>query len=512
VVVAGLAATAGALVQGATATTASAAANKPVLTIAETSGPNGINPGNGDLSDNYWMGNLLYQGPMYFDVLNPKQSVPALATSWRLYNNNKTFEFTLRHNAYFDDGELVTAAAVKKYLDFVAANKADATASETYGGTIKSVTTVGKWTVVVNLTSPAPHVEYAFGGWSLGFGDFASPKCVAHPSLLNTESCGAGPYMLDPAATVAGSRYTMIPNPYYYDKAKQYWSKIVILVIATPSSELQAMQTGEIQVMNGDGTTNSPAKAHGFATYNPPGENSGLYLSIRGGRASAPLNNLMVRQAMNYAIDRKALARAFGGIPIDEIYTFDGYSEKYANYYPYDPTKAKQLLAAAGYPHGFTLSALSYGPYGSLGTPQLGGIASQLAKVGITLKITPTTSVTSWGPKFNAFPPLAQCPCGLDYTSVYYEIFFGTFYPKTGFSGFTDPTLAAMLTANYKVPANQSAKDWQAMWGRTVTQAYFVPTLIAPVYFAYNTKKVKGIGSTAWGHYINVAFWQPVNK
>jgi peptide/nickel transport system substrate-binding protein len=493
-------------------TTATAAADKPVLTLAEPSGPASLNPGTSNFIDNYSIGNLVYQGPLYFDVLNPQKSVPALATSWRLYNHNQTFEFTLRHNAYFSDGQLVTAAAVKEYLDYVAANKTDAAASVTYGGTIKSVTTIGQWTVVVNVTSPSPHLEYAFGGNAAagGYGLFASSNCVAHPSLWNTETCGTGPYMIDPAETVTGSRYTLIPNPYYYDKSQQYWSKIVFLVIPSLSSELQAMETGEVQVMNGDATTDSPAKAQGFATYDPGGTNTGLYLSIRGASPSAPLKSLKVRQAMNYAINREVLAKALGGIPEDEIYTWDGYSKNYANYYPYNPTKAKQLLVAAGYPKGFTLNALSYGPDGTDGTPQMEAIASQLAKVGIILKITPTSSTTTWNAAFGNYPTVAQCPCGLDYTSVYYEIFFGVYYPTHGFSGFSDPTLAAMLSKANNAPPAQASKDWQEMWGRTVTQAYFVPTLIQPFYFAYNTKTVRDIASTSWGRYLNPQVWQPV--
>ena len=509
-VVACLAATAIVAVPGAT-TTAAAVANKPVLTVAEPSGPASLNPGTSNFIDNYTIGNLVYSGPMYFDVLNPKKSVPALATSWRLYNHNTTFEFTLRHDAYFSDGQSVTAAAVKTYLDYVATNPTDAAASATYGGTIKSVSTIGKWTVVVQVKSPSPHLEYAFGGNANGggYGLFASPQCVAHPSLWNTESCGAGPYMIDPAQTVTGSRYTLIPNPYYYDKARQYWSKIVFLVIPSLTSELQAMETGEVQVMNGDATTNLPAKAQGFATYTPGSANIGLYLSIKG-PGSAPLKSLKVRQAMNYAINRAVLAQAFGGTPIDEMYTWDGYSKNYANYYPYDPTKAKHLLAAAGYPKGFTLDALSYGPAGSDGTPLLEGVASQLAKVGITLNITPTASTTTWGPAFNKFPAVAECPCGLDYTSVYYELGFGIYWPNHGYSGISDPTLAAMLTKATSAPPAQASKDWQELWGRTVAQAYFLPTLIEPWYFAYNAKMVSGIASTSWGRYLNPQFWQPV--
>ena len=70
--------------------------------------------------------------------------------------------------------------------------------------------------------------------------------------------------MIDPSATVLDSKYTFIPNPYYFDKSQQHWSKIVDLVIGTPSSLLQALQTGEVEAMFGDSTTDGPAKRDGF--------------------------------------------------------------------------------------------------------------------------------------------------------------------------------------------------------------------------------------------------------
>ena len=166
------------------------------------------------------------------------------------------------------------------------------------------------------------------------------------------------------------------------------WSKIVLLVIPSPSSSLEAMQTGEISADSGDCTTVTAARADGYRIWTAPRDNVDLYVNVK--QTSAPeFNNLKVRQAMNYAINRKVLASAFGDSNYgDEVFTVDGYTKKYANYYPYDPTRAKQLLAAAGYPNGFSANVVTISTYDDQDAI-VAAAASQLAKVGITLIPSP---------------------------------------------------------------------------------------------------------------------------
>ena len=66
---------------------------------------------------------------------------------------------------------------------------------------------------------------------------------------------------------------------------------------------------------------------------------------------------MQVRQALNYAVNRQAVTQAiYGkyGVPTDETGSLDGLVPSLQNYYSYNPAKAKSLLAAAGYPNGFT--------------------------------------------------------------------------------------------------------------------------------------------------------------
>ena len=114
------------------------------------------------------------------------------------------------------------------------------------------------------------------------------------------------------------------------------------------------------------------------------------------GSAPNPLASVQVRQALNYAINRKAIASAIYGkyaVPTSELGSSDGYVQSMQDYYNYDPAKAKALLAAAGYPHGFTFNIASESTFGSLGDPVLDAIAQEYSAVGVTMKITTTATL-----------------------------------------------------------------------------------------------------------------------
>ena len=113
----------------------------------------------------------------------------------------------------------------------------------------------------------------------------------------------------------------------------------------------------------------------------------------RDGKMAAPLANVKVRQAINYAFDRPALLKALGdgyGSVTTQIFpTYSpGYESSLDSYYPYDPAKAKQLLAQAGYPNGFTLDMPEAA---ALGASTYALIAQQLSAIGIKVNYTSET-------------------------------------------------------------------------------------------------------------------------
>jgi peptide/nickel transport system substrate-binding protein len=158
-------------------------------------------------------------------------------------------------------------------------------------------------------------------------------------------------------------------------------------VITNPTTTLQAMQSGQVQYAVAQQVSSIPtAKADGFNVTSPLQAFYGLAIDDRAGSIVPALAKVQVRQAINYALNRPALNQAVYagyGQPNDEpaIPGDDGYVSSLANRYTYDPAKARQLLAAAGYPHGFTMHILdaSLGGFDTLAE----AISGELAAVGI---------------------------------------------------------------------------------------------------------------------------------
>src|SRR5262249_36689518 len=267
---------------------------------------------------------------------------PGLAVEWHFLKTkagsgraNKDFELTLRRNARYSDGTLVTAAGVKTWLLYVA-GAGGPQASDF--GPIASVETTGKWSLVVHLRSPNPSARTELSNDS-NWGVAQSPKCVADPSKLATQTCGAGRYMLAPAQSVTNDHYTLVPNPYYYDKSNQYWSKVVIKIIPTASSQLQALETGQVDVTGGDPSTAKAAEAAGFKVLHAPSGVQIFSIDVGGAKVKA-LADARVRQALNYAINRKLIAAAIVGkygSPTAEAAPAEGYDPKVERVYSYNP-------------------------------------------------------------------------------------------------------------------------------------------------------------------------------
>jgi peptide/nickel transport system substrate-binding protein len=220
-----------------------------------------------------------------------------------------------------------------------------------------------------------------------------SPKAFSGVAA-KTVPVGSGPYEMDVSATIPGSTYVFTANSGYWDKAQQHYAKIVMNVYSAPASELDAIQGGQVNAANTfDNTALTQIQAAGFTVWPLQLNWTGLLLLDRAGSMSTPLGNAKVRQAINYAFDRpallKALGEGYGSVTTQIFPTYSpGYEASLDSYYTYDPAKAKQLLAQAGYPNGFTLSMPEAA---ALGASTYAIIAQQLEAVGIKVNYTSYT-------------------------------------------------------------------------------------------------------------------------
>jgi len=465
---------------------------KPVLNVGLKDG-SGINPATTP-SGASQLESLAYAAITH---LRPDGSIaPGLAASWHYVGTgNREFTFTLRSDARFSDGMPVTASAVKTWLDYFVKAKGPAATNIP----IASITTSGTRTVTLHLSAPNPIVPYLLSE-VLNIGYVASPSAVAHPATLGTRTAGAGPYMLAPGQSVSGNQYVFVPNKHFYDQSAIHYSKVVVKVITEPSTMLEAAKTGQLDVAYGDITTADSAQSAGLDVVSAPSAWVGIAILNHGAKLSSgspnPLANAKVRQALNYALDRKTITQAIVGkygTPTSEAATTDGDDAASNGYYSYDPAKAKALLAAAGYANGLTLAVVSQSYIGTLGDPVVQAMAKYLAAVGVKLQVTRAAAAGQYLPKVQsgtfAGTGISESPLLPMYQ--FYSYFLA---PKAFFNqgGWSDPAIDKLWQEGSAADAATAASNWKAITDRTTAQALELPVFKANALW-YASKKVGGV-------------------
>jgi peptide/nickel transport system substrate-binding protein len=209
---------------------------------------------------------------------------------------------------------------------------------------------------------------------------------------LATTAIGTGPYVLE--KWVRDRERVLVANPRYYVAGQPYIKRIEISILPDAASALAAFRTGQTDFLST--LSLDKAQAEKVLAENP----SAVLFREKGitqnrvfmNQAVAPFTDLRVRRAVALAIDRKAMVAAiraggqptgpvtpslFGGLPSDED----------ARLQPYDPAQAKQLLAEAGLPQGFTAKMILTDGYGETVVREAQWVQQDLAKVGINVEL-----------------------------------------------------------------------------------------------------------------------------
>lgn len=312
--------------------------------------------------------------------------VPGLATEWAYDDARTTLTLTLRDDVTFTDGTPFNADAVVANIENFQASSTPDLSNAQY---ITGVAALDDTHVEIALSAPDPMLLTWFTG-SLGF--MASPDSFDNADVA-TNPVGSGPYVLDTGATVIGSTYVFTKNPDYWDDSYVVYDTLTINFYETPTALLSAIQGGQVNVATFADVTSLPqVESAGFELYTSQLDWSGLIFYDRDGTVDAPLGDVRVRQAINFALDRDAILEVIQlGYGTATSQTFgeatDGYDPELDSYYTYDPDTARDLLAEAGYADGFELDM----PTTSLINQDLiTTIQQQLADVGITVTLTDT--------------------------------------------------------------------------------------------------------------------------
>ena len=416
---------------------------------------------------------------------------PWLATEWTFVDPT-TLEFKLQDGVKFTDGTVFDAAAVKANIEYAR----DIEQGSGYQPFLKGITdvqVVDASTVRIVLAAPNPGLPFDFSQLP---GEMVSPKALAAPTGLASEPAGTGPYVLDTEATRQGTTVAWKRNPDYWatDKNLFPYNNIVYTFGQDPTAIRNLAQAGSIDQLNllpGDPTPT------GFETVNSTsGPNSGLtgiWLDVTG-TTQAALADVRVRQALNYAIDRKTIgetvyegaATPVAAVPIPE--DSSAYSDALGSMYPFDPAKAKQLLADAGFASGFSMKMLAL----PVAETFAQAIAANLRDVGIDAQINSVAGPDLPKEVFSGTYSsglLLQRPTGQPGQDL-----AGLFSPNAFFNVHkaTDPTLDEMLIKAGTL-TDEAAQNtaYQEAAVHAAEQSWFAGTLMLQNISAFKSDVVK---------------------
>ena len=274
---------------------------------------------------------------------------PWLATSWKVDTARNNIVLSLRRGVKFHDGTDFNARAAKWCMDQSIATK------QVKG--FLSVDVLDDYTIRVNVDRYQNNfLDYLASSYG---GGMVSPTAFQKKGLewARWNPVGTGPFKF--VSFERGNRLTFAKWEGYWQKGKPYLDGIEYLFIRDPMTQQAAMRskgTDRIHVLSvTSGEQAAMMKAQGFQVLSMPvGPVSLVPDSLN---ADSPLSKKKVREAISYAINRDAVvnARGFGfWAPANQIPAPGqaGYV-KNLDFGQYDPKKAKQLLAEAGYPSGF---------------------------------------------------------------------------------------------------------------------------------------------------------------
>ncbi len=284
---------------------------------------------------------------------------PALAESWEISEDKLTWTFKLREGVTFHDGTPLNAEAVKFNYD---RQKDDDNPWRFKGkfeywhlffDSVASIEAPDEYTVVFKLKRPDATFATNLALFNMGISSPTAIKKYGENYFKNP--VGTGPYQLK--RWVRNEKIVL-------KRFDNYWGEVpqIEMLIYKPVPEnavrLLELESHSIDVLDGINPDDVPRirKNEELTLLTQPGLNVG-YLAMNA--LKPPFDNLKVRQAINHAVNKKELVNAFfadgtlGEPAVNPMpSTIWGYNENIEGY-AYDPQKAKQLLAEAGYPDGF---------------------------------------------------------------------------------------------------------------------------------------------------------------
>lgn len=383
------------------------------LRVGLASEPSSLDPLYHNLTPNIGLRMHIFQSLITQDAQHRLQ--PELAESWRTVNDT-TWEFKLRSGVKWHDGTPFTAQDVIYTICRVPQVANSPSSFGIYTKSIEGMEAPDPQTLIIRTAEPAPLLPAelsivgivqakAAGGQSVGF---VKSGCKAESWPTSAQyndgslAVGTGPYKFK--EYIKGDRIVLTRNPSYWGQAPD-WDNVVFRPITNDGARVAALLAGDVDLIEAppiqdlERLRGNPKLAVAQAL-----SNRTMYVAlsqqeppptIQGTDGRNPLKDRRVREAMSLAIDRDALVKRImlgAAEPASQLIATGLFGNDPTLKLTHDQKKAKELLAAAGYPNGFQLT---------IGTPNdryindervAQAIAQMYSRIGIKTQVDASTA------------------------------------------------------------------------------------------------------------------------
>lgn len=330
------------------------------------------------------LGNV-YQGLVA--LTDDGQVVPALAESWQVSQDKKTYTFKLHSGVKFSNGADFTAYDVKFSLERV---KSPAWTISLKSGmdVVDSVNVLSPTEVAVTLKAPSNGWLYSM---TTRIGAMFDPSGVGD---LANQPVGTGPFAM--TSFVRDTSVTLTRRDDYWG-AKPALKTVTFKYYDDVNSQITALRSGGLNAIYGLPDTNTLDQFKNDSSYQVTVGSSTTKWVLSLNNSTGMFADKRVRQAVNYAIDRKALvtavANGYGQVTGSMVPPSDPWYQDLSGAYPYDPDKARALVQQAGVANAsFTFDVPNEA--GALAAAQV--IKSDLANIGLTANVRTLEFPAAW--------------------------------------------------------------------------------------------------------------------
>ncbi|MDW6003906.1 ABC transporter substrate-binding protein [Vibrio mangrovi] len=335
------------------------------LVYASNSWPENISPYHNNLREGVILGHLAWDTLVYRDPDSGKY-LPMLATDWT-WKDDTHLVFNLRQGVRFQNGDPLTADDVAFTFNYVLTPESKVVTLQNVNW-IRQVRKLDQYTVEFELKKPFPAaLEYLAGPLPVYPEKYFKKVGLAG---FDKAPIGTGPYKI--VKVISGQEVDLERNVDYFSDSpigQPKIKKLKFVLIPDQDTRLAQLMTGQVdwiwrvpsdqaeqlKSMPNISVLSSETMRVGYLSLNSRGTD----------REDSPFKKLKVREAVNYALDRKVLADQLVRGGSRPLYTpcFPeqfGCEDDAAVKYPYNPEKARSLLAEAGYPYGFSTDIYAY--------------------------------------------------------------------------------------------------------------------------------------------------------